>query len=169
MVQSWFDNDGLYRKYGVLKTVPNKGGEYKTLGPLREIELKIDVSTLTTTAAIQSDQVFFPKGVFLEDVTLEVQTAAATITSLSVGMVQSNDRTTAISGDVGLISAEVVATLTPAGKRVVYQAGAAPSGSLIGFVPISAAATFTGMITAKIAGSPGTGILILRIHYRTVQ
>ena len=169
MVQSWFDADGLYHKYGTLKAVPNKGGEYKTYGPLREIEIKLDISTLTTTAAIISDQVFFPKAVFLEDVVVEVQVAVATSTSVSVGLVQSNDRTTAISGDVAILNAALLATLTPAGQKITYVGGSTSAGSLVGTVPISAAAAFTGMITAKIAGGAGTGVLIVRIHYRTVQ
>ena len=167
MVQSWFDNDGLYRKYGTLKAVPNKAGEFKTYGPLREIEVKLDISTLTTTAAIISDQVFFPKAVFLEEVVVEVQTAMATSTTFSVGLIQSNDRTTSIS-DTTFINAEVLATMTPAGKKVTYTAGTAQAGTGIGTVPISAAAVFTGMISAKITGGAGTGILIVRIRYRTV-
>src|SRR5882762_5788392 len=167
MVQSWFDNDGLYRKYGTLKAVPNKAGEFKTYGPLREIEVKLDISTLTTTAAIISDQVFFPKAVFLEEVVVEVQVAMATAATFSVGLIQSNDRTTSIS-DTTFINAEVLATMTPAGKKVTYTAGTAQAGTGIGTVPISAAAVFTGMISAKITGGAGTGILIVRIRYRTV-
>lgn len=167
MVQSWFDNDGLYHKYGTLKAVPNKAGEFKTYGPLREIEVKLDISTLTTTASIVSDQTFFPKAVFLEDVVVEVQTPMATSATFSVGLIQSNDRTTSIS-DTTFINAEVLAAMTPAGKRITYTAGTAQAGTGIGTVPISAAAVFTGMISAKITGSPGTGILIVRIHYRTV-
>jgi hypothetical protein len=169
MVQAWFDNDGLYRKYGTLKVVPDKGGEYKTYGPLRELEFKIDISTLTTTAAIQSDQVFFPKGVFVEDVVLEVQTAAATITTMSVGMVQSDTR--AVAGaltDTNIISALALATITPAGQKITFIPGVTSAGASIGTVPISAAATFTGMFTAKITGSVGTGVVIVRIHYRPV-
>lgn len=169
MVQSWFDADGLYHKYGTLKAVPNKAGEYKTFGSLREIEVKVDVSTLTTTAAIISDQTFFPKAVFLEEVVVEVQTAFATSTSISMGLMQSNDRTTTIS-DTAILNAvtSAGAAFGAAGNKVTYVVGVTGVGTSVGTVPISAAALFTGMITAKIAGGAGTGILIVRIRYRPV-
>lgn len=170
MVQTWFDNDGLYHKYGTLKAVPNKAGEYKTYGALREIEVKVDISTLTTTAAIISDQTFFPKAVFLEEIVVEVQVPMATSTTFNMGLVQSTDRSTAIgSADIGLINAMALAVLTPAGKKITLNTAAdTGAGALVGTVPISAAATFTGMLTAKVGGGAGTGVLIVRIRYRTV-
>jgi len=167
MVQSWFDADGLYHKYGTLKAVPHAAGEFKTYGPLREIEVKLDISKLTTSAAIIDDQTFFPKAVFLEEVVVEVQTAMATSATFSVGLIQSNDRTTAIS-DTTFISAEILAAMTPAGKKITYTFGTAQAGTGIGTVPIAASAAFAGMISAKITGGAGTGILIVRIRYRTV-
>lgn len=167
MVQSWFDADGLYHKYGTLKAVPHVAGEYKTFGSLREIEVKLDISKLTTTASIIDDQTFFPKAVFLEEVVLEVQTAMATSTTFSVGLIQSNDRTTSIS-DTTFVNAIALATVTPAGQKYTLTAGSTAAGTGIGTVPISAAAVFTGMISAKITGGAGTGIVIVRIRYRTV-
>jgi hypothetical protein len=78
---NFFDADGLLRKYGTTKAIPNRGGEYKTYGDVREIEMKIiwgtasafgttTVGTVASTDVIQSDQVFFPAGVFLEEVTM---------------------------------------------------------------------------------------------------
>lgn len=166
---TYFDPDGLFRKYGLTKVVPLTAGEYKTYGPLREIEVKLDISTLTTSAVIQSDEVFFPKGAFVEEVVLECQTAFATSTSFSVGLVQTNDRTTSIS-DVAFVSALTTASgsLDTAGKKVTLVAGSTSAGDKIGTVPIATSAAFAGHITAKIAGSAGTGIIIVRIHYRTV-
>src|SRR5882762_4993333 len=124
---NFFDGDGLLRKYGTTKAIPNRGGEYKTYGDVREIEFKIiwgtasafgttTVGTVATTDVIQSDQVFFPAGIFLEEVTLEIMEAFNTLTSISVGMVQTNDRTTLIGANgAGFISAALLATLTPAG------------------------------------------------------
>jgi hypothetical protein len=162
---SWFNSDGLNLKFGTTKTVATTAGEFKTWGELREIEVKIDISTLTTSAAIINDVTFFPKGVFLEEVTVEVQTAVATITSVSVGLMQSNDRTTTIADDA-ILAAEVQATLGTAGNKVTYVTGTSKAGSKVGTIPIAAAAVFAGYLTAKIAGSAGTGILYVRIKYR---
>lgn len=162
---TYFDTDGLLRKYGTTKAVPTPAGEYRMPGELREIELRLDISTLTTTSAIVSDQVFFPKGVFLEEVVVEVQTAVATITSVSIGLYQSNDRTTAIS-ETAILNAEVLANLNAAGDKITYVKGTANAGSSVGSVPIASSAAFTGYLSAKIAGSAGTGILLVRIRYR---
>jgi hypothetical protein len=176
---NFFDGDSLLRKYGTTKAIPDRGGEYKTYGDLRELEFKIifgtastfGTSTVGTTQnidVIQSDQVFFPKAVFLEEVQIEVMEALNTVTSISVGMVQTNDRTTLIGASgAGFISAEVLAALNAAGKRVTYVTGTAQAGNLMGTVPISAAATFTGHITARFTGTQGTtGACLVRIKYR---
>ena len=175
---NFFDGDGLLRKYGTTKAIPNRGGEYKTYGDLRELEFKIvwgtasaqgttTVGTVAATDVIQSDQVFFPAGVWLEEVQLEVLEVFNTLTSISVGLVQTNDRTTLIGASgAGFISAEVVATLT-AGNRVTYVKTTAQAGSLIGTVPIATAAAFRGHVTARFAGAQGTtGAALVRIKYR---
>jgi hypothetical protein len=36
---AWLNNDGLYLKYGTDKAVATTGGEYRTNGALREIEV----------------------------------------------------------------------------------------------------------------------------------
>lgn len=164
---TWFNPDGLFLKFGTTKATPNTAGEYKTYGDLREIEVKIDVSTLTTTAAIQSDQVFFPQAVFLEEVQVECQVAVTNITSFSAGLIRSSDRTTSIS-DTTFVSAAALATIDAPGERITLVTGSAGAGTGIGTVPIAAGAAFTGYISAKIAGTPGVGILILRIKYRNV-
>jgi len=165
---SWFNADGLLLKYGQEKVVPTKAGEYKTFGPLREIEVKIDISTLTTSSQILSDQVYFEKGVFLEEVQIEVQTAVATITSLSVGLYQSNDRSTAID-ETAFIAAQTTSGLNTAGNKITYVKGTSLGGTQLGLVPIASNAAFSGLISAKIAGSAGTGVVIVRIRYRPVQ
>ena len=162
---TFFDPDTLLRKYGLEKTVPNLGGEYKTWGPLRTIEERVDVSTLTTSYQILNDVIFFPKGVFVESVELEVHTAVATITSVTFGMVQTNDRATAIS-DPAFVNAELLANLTPAGNKITYIGGSTRAGSAIGTVPIATTSAFAGHLVGKIAGSAGTGVLILRINFR---
>jgi hypothetical protein len=176
---NFFDGDGLLRKYGTTKAIPNKGGEYKTYGELREIEVKVIVGTASTlgtstvgtvaaTDVIQSDQVFFPAGVFLEEVIVEVAEACNTLTSVSVGMVQTNDRATLIGASgAGFVSAAAQATIDTAGKKLTLITGATAAGSLIGTVPIATSSAFRGYITARFAGTQGTtGALIVRIRYR---
>ena len=162
---TFFDPDTLLRKYGLEKTVPNLGGEYKTWGPLRTIEQRVDISTLTTSYQILNDVLFFPKGCFVESVELEVQTAVATITSVTFGMVQTNDRSTTIS-DPAFVNAQTTAALNTAGFKITYIAGTSLAGSAIGTVPIATSAGFAGHIVGKIAGSAGTGVVLLRINYR---
>lgn len=176
---NFFDGDSLLRKYGTTKAIPNRGGEYKTYGDVRELEYKIiwgtasafgttTVGTVATTDVIQSDQIQFPRAVFVEEVQLEIMEVFNTLTSISVGMVQSNDRTTLIGANgAGFISAALLATLTPAGARITFIGGSTSAGSLIGTVAISAASTFSGYITARFAGTQGTtGAALVRIKYR---
>lgn len=168
---TWFNPDGLLVKFGQEKVVPNTGGELKTYDTVRFIEQRVDLSTLGTSAAILNDTIFYPKAMTLEDVQLETLTAiTGGITSLSFGLVQS-DRATNIS-DTAFISAQTVAGMsgTP-GFRTTYTGGTAQGGS-IGSVIIGSSASFTGLLTGKLAGNSGTGSVLLRLHLRmdpTVQ
>jgi len=164
MAGSWLNPDGLYIEYGTTKAIPTTAGDYKSYGEDRTIEFFVDVSTLTTTAAIQADTTFVPAGVFIDSVILEAQTAAATITSLSIGAMQL-DRSTTIA-DNAFADAVVVADINGAGETKVLTgpptAGGAGTkvGTTFGTVP--------GYLTAKIAGSAGTGLIKVIIKYRGV-
>lgn len=176
---TWFNPDSLFVKFGTDKTTANRGGEYRTYGDVRELEFKIiwgtasafgptTVGTVAGTDVIQSDQVAIPKGMFVEEVQLEVMEAFNTLTSISVGMVQTNDRSTLIGANgAGFINAALLATLTPAGQRITFIGGSPISfGTLIGTVPIATSAAFRGLITARFAGTQGTtGAAVVRIKY----
>lgn len=162
--QQYFDGDGLLRKYGTDKTVPCSGGEYKDYGATREIEFMLDLSLLTTTSQILNDQIFLPNTVWIESVQVDVQVAGATFTSFSIGHVGTT-RDSAVKTDNSLIDAEVVGTLT-LGKVILYDASTTHHGTLIGTVA-STAAFFPGYLTGKIVGSAGTGLLKIRIRYRS--
>lgn len=167
----WNDNDGLIRKFGVTKTTPNTAGEYKTYGGLREIEVKIDLSTLTSSSVIQSYQEFFPKNVYIEEVVLEVMTASTTAGSptLDVGLVQT-DTTTATTPTTSswttnsvFIAAEVdsgvIGTL---GKKITYTAGTSKAGGGIGL-----ASGQVAYITARANTSTwSAGNVSVKIRYR---
>lgn len=163
MVQSSTIN-GLYRKYGTDAATATTGGDYAMPGPNRIAEVDVNVASLTTTALILSDTTFIPAGVFVDKVELIATTAVATITSISVGLMK-YDRTTAVS-DTALADAVVVADLNAAGetKTLTGPAAGGGAGTKVG--------TTTGSdpayITAKIAGSPGTGVVKIRVFYRGV-
>lgn len=160
---AWFNNDGLYLRYGTEKTTTEVAGEYKTFGPLREIEVKIDLATLTTSGqTILSDTVFFPK-MRVEEVTLEVQTAATSggSATLDVGLVSSSDRSTEIDYD-GFIAAEVLTAINTAGKKITYVNGTSKAGALIGTTLAS-----VGHLVAKAGTAVFTaGVVYVRVKYR---
>lgn len=160
--QNYLDKDGLFRKYGTDKTVPDSGGEFKMYGELREIEFMLDISKLTTTDQIINDQIFFPKTVWVEKVSIDVQVAAATITALNIG-ITSTARDSATTTSNAFLNAEVVATLA-LGKIIIYDATTAQHGTAVG---TALSTNAPGYITANITGSTGTGLLKVRIFYRS--
>lgn len=160
---SWFNNDGLLVKFGTEKTVPNLAGEYKTTGALREIELKINLTALTSSQVIQSDQTFVPANAKIEEVELVATTAATSggAPTLDVGMIQT-DRTTIVS-NTGFTAAVALATLTPIGAKQVLRPGSAGAGAFVG----TTVGTLPGYIVARANAATYTaGVLLVRIRYR---
>lgn len=166
MANTWLDPDGLYRKYGTTKTVATTAGEYKTFGALREIEVRIDLTTLTSSAVIQNDVTFFPKNVFIEEIAIDVQTAATSsgTGTLDIGLVKM-DRSTEIDFN-GFIAAETTANLNHAGKKLTYNYGTSQAGALVG----ATSGADVGYITANYnTGAFQTGVIFVRIRYRTTS
>jgi len=163
---AYLDNTGLYRKYGTEKTVANLAGEYKNYGLLREVELKIDLTKLTQSEVIQSDQIWLPKGARIVEVEVLAQTAAATGTAIDVGLTR-DDRSTEIDFD-GLLAAFVTASMNTAGERsiirkdVTVPTGLAGTGALIGTTLAN-----TGYISASQTDATNftAGVIILTIRY----
>lgn len=162
--QQYFDADGLLRKYGTDKTVPCSGGEFKDYGATREIEFMLDLSLLTTTHQVINDQIFLPNNVWIESVQIDVQVAAATFTALKIGHVGTT-RDSTVATDNSLIDSETQGNLT-LGKQLTYDASTTHHGTLIGTVT-STAAFFPAYLTACITGSAGTGLIKVRIRYRS--
>lgn len=131
MVQSWYNADGLYLKYGTDKATANNGGEYKTFGQLRSIEFKLDLTTLTSTPTIINDIEFMPKGVRIEQVDV-VADAAATGTgaTLDIGTIKT-DRSTEIDYN-GLIAALPLTSIDSTGEKTANNVGSTYAGALIG-------------------------------------
>lgn len=161
---TYYDGDGLLRKYGTYKAIANPAGEYKTYGPLRTVECKVTLANLTTTVGqtVMSDQVFFPK-LRIESVDLEVETAATSSGSATfdIGLIQT-DRTTEIDYN-GFIAAEVLSgVLDTVGKKIIYTAGVSKAGALIGTTT-----TNVGYIVANANTAVFTaGVVYVRINYR---
>lgn len=167
---SWFNNDGLYVQYGTQKAVPETAGDYLSYGSNRMIEVLIDLTTLTSTAAIQSNTTFFPAPpsgqLYIEKVELTVETASASGTSFSVGLIQT-DRATIPSGySAAFVSALANASTNAVGDLLTLSAGSTGAGSLIGTFPANATGPY--YLTALSAGTYTTGKVRVRIFYHGV-
>lgn len=166
---NWMSPDGDYRQYGTSKAVPNTMGDYLSYGETREIEFTV---TLANTAAgattILGNTTFFPSNVFVESVEMDVETAAAGGTSFSIGTMRT-DRTTVGTGGTAagsFITGEVLATVTPAGKKVIYTGGSTAAGTLIG---TTTSFTDGGVyITLTNVGTFTNGVMKIRIKYRGI-
>lgn len=164
---SYLNSDGLFVKIGTTKAVPNKAGELKMYDDRRIIEVKIDLTTLTTSNVIQSDQLFFPTGALVEAVTITTLTAAATGTSalLNVGLMRT-DRTTLVSATSFLASA-TTANMT-LGNEVRQVKGGATAGAAVGS-GTQATANPAYICAATTTGTYTAGLINVRIEYFIAQ
>lgn len=155
------DIGGLYQKFGLEQTVTSNVGEYRTNGKEREIEVTINLVTLTESETPVSDNVFFPAGVKITEVEIFVETAAATGTAIDVGLIRT-DRTTEIDYD-GILAAFVTATMT-VGNKVVLRKGGTQAGAMVGS---GVATTNVGHITASrtTATAFTTGLIKVTVRY----
>lgn len=130
----YLDNSGLYTKIGPETAVPSTGGEYKTYAELREIELTLNFTAAAFpfgTSVIVNDNIFFPKGVRVQEVETYVETAGVAGTSFDLGLM-ATDRTTVLA-QTGFLAAFPLASFTPAGAKVIATIpGTAFGGTLLG-------------------------------------
>jgi len=161
----WFDNDGLYRQFGVTKAVPEVGGDYHREGEYRILEYFLDLTTLTpfTTVVIPSNTAFIQNGIFVESVDVIVETAGAGATAtLNIGLIN-NDRAT-VDSATGFVNAMTVATLVQ-GANLHLVVGSAFVG---GYVGAAAGTPVTGYLIATANTANFTaGKIRVRINYRT--
>lgn len=163
MVQSWLDNAGLYQKYGVDKTTVGKGGEYRNNGHFREIEVKIDLATLTEAETVLDDNIFIPAGVRISEIKVVTQTAAATGVAIDLGLIRT-DRTTEIDYN-GLLTAFVTASMDAANETTIITVpGAALGGALVGTTTANVGYLTCSRTTAT-AFTAGTIIVTIK-YYR---
>lgn len=169
---NWNNKDGLYLQYGTTKAVPETAGDYKTYGASRVLECQIDLTTLTSTAAIQSNTTFFPTGanIHIEKVEVIALVGAASGTSFSVGLMKT-DRSTTMS-DTAFVAAMTQAVMANAGDTQVLTKDSTAAGGYIGATAgayvgnyENASPSNVGYISAKSSGTFTTGLVKVRIHY----
>lgn len=160
---SYFDNTGVLVKIGTEIATPLTGGEYRTYGELREIELKLDLTKATAIGSpfIVNDQLFFPKSVVVQEVEWYADSAGTSGGSATLDLgLMAVDRVTEVDFN-GLLAAVAVATLTQGTKTVVVKGGTG-AGALIG----STALTTGGYICMNFNTAAFTGgVLRVRIRY----
>lgn len=161
MPQTWFDNTGLYQKYGTDQTIPMAGAEYKTFGELRTIEFKISLLPLTTTQTIVTgmDNVFLPAGVRIEQVEVIAETLATSggSATLNVGLIRT-DRTTNISA-TGIVNALALTAIDTAGEKNILTTAA--GGALIGTTTANVSHFTANWGTAAYTA----GVVVIRVKY----
>lgn len=126
---AYTDIGGLYQVSGVDSAATQNGGEYRNNGKEREIEVTINLASLTETETVLFDNIFMPAGMKITEVEIFVETAAATGTAIDVGFVRT-DRTTEIDYD-GVLAAFVTATMT-VGNKIVLRKSGTQAGAMVG-------------------------------------
>lgn len=162
MANTWMNSDGLYLKTGTEEAALSKAGAYRNDGNYHVVEVTIpDMTALGTSAAIQDDVTFIPKGARIEKLELVTETACTgTSSALNVGL-QRRDRSTEIDYD-GLIAAAALATFNAAGETVTFTAGSTAAGALLGTTLAN-----NGYITADYdTGAFTAGKIVIRVFYR---
>lgn len=164
MVQVWYDADGLNHFYGVDKATPAKAGETKKYDQSHEWEVKIDLTTLSTSAqTIIDDFTWLPKGYRVQEVVIIAETAATSggSATLDFGLSRTDARSsspTELDYD-GLIAALAKTAIDAAGEQNTITVGSTGAGALIGttlandgvFVAKAGTAVFTaGVVKIKV-------------------
>lgn len=143
---NWKNADGLYLEYGTTKATVAAAGEYKTYGDFREINVRLDLTTLGTAAAIIDNNLKFPTGTRIARVDV-ISDVAATGSGavLNVGLIQ-EDRSTAMTGTTpaqAFVAALPLANIDAVGETTSLTVGSTYAGSFLG-----TSTTEVGYITA---------------------
>jgi len=159
---TWTNADGLKLRYGTDAAELGNGGEYRTDGLYRVIDVEINLADLTTAEVIQSN-VVFPKGKVLGKVEVIADVAAATGTAIDVGFVRTNVAATEVDYD-GILAAFPTGSMNAEGETTVLTDGSTYAGALVGVV---ASADYPMYITASRTDSTAftAGRIRLRLHW----
>lgn len=129
----WTNPDGLTIYFDGEEAQLANGGEYKTFDLSRVEDVEVDLTTLTTTAAVVSRSVF-PWGKTLDKVEIIADVAATSggSATLDVGF----RRVTAGTDvdDDGAVAALPLANINVTGETNVLTAGVTYAGALVGTV-----------------------------------
>lgn len=127
----WYNDDGLYVKFGTEQAETTSTGEYSVSGSTKEIEIEFDTADLEAdgTATIMSYAQRLPLGARIEKVEVAVYEAFVGGTSIDVGTI-ATDTTTAADPD-GFVDAELTADLV-LGALIEYTDNSGDGGDLIG-------------------------------------
>ncbi len=171
MAQNWLNKDGLFLQFGTDKTINENAATFSGADtPNRITEVFIDLTTLTSTAAIQSNTTIFPAPpagqMFIEKVEVVVETASAGGTSFSVGLIQMDRATIPSNYSTAFVNALVNASTNAAGDLVVLSTGVTSAGGLIGSQPANATGPY--YLTALAAGTYSAGKVRVRIFWRGI-
>lgn len=163
---SWYNSDGLYLEFGTTKPVNAPGGFYRTVGELREIELSVALSGLTSTnvgTIVGGPNIKFPSLSRIQEIEVVTQTAATGSGALlNLGLVK-EDQSTEIDGD-GLLVALPMTSVSTAGQTLVIRTGNSFAGALLGTE--TSTANGPGYITADWDTAAFTGgVLRIRVKY----
>jgi hypothetical protein len=101
--------DGLLVKYGISEGQAGKAGEWRTDTNQRVIDLELQLSTLTTSSTVIDTDVTLDKGWLVESVAVIGTEAAASGTSLSVGVVDTDGTSNAVT--TGILNAQLTANM----------------------------------------------------------
>lgn len=128
---TWMNNDGLFLEFGTTKSTVDPAGEYKTYGDFREINIRLDLTALTSTPVIISNNLKFPTGerIARVDVISDVAATGAGAT-LDIGL-KKDDRSTELDYN-GLVAALPLASIDAVGETTSLTAGATYAGALLG-------------------------------------
>ena len=164
---TWYNNDGLYIKYGTSEAEHGKGGAFAAdVAGQHVVELDITLTNLTTSPAILDDNVFLPKGYTITKVET-VATVAATsggAAALNIGLIR-KDRSTAIDAD-GIVAALALTAIDAVGETTVLTKGSTGAGALVGTVT---SADYPSYITADYDTAAYTaGVVKVRIWLQKV-
>jgi hypothetical protein len=136
-MSTWFNQDGLFIRYGQKEVEPQKTGVFGTAadGGTHVVETKLDLTALTSTHAIIDEGVYIPKNYILERVEIVTEVAATSggSATLTIGTRRNSDRTTDV--DVaGVVSALALTAMDAVGETTVLRQGSTSAGTKVGAV-----------------------------------
>lgn len=157
----WLNSDGLYIRFAAEEgTSSVKGGEVNVNDLVRQTDIILDLTKITSTDTVQHYTLNIPKTARIDRIDYVVETAATSggAATLDVGFAK-EDRTTELDFN-GIIAALPVASMT-ANKVLTLYPGTAPAGALVGTV-----LSDSGWFTARYNTAAFTaGVLRVRIYW----